>query len=205
LHRFEAFLKARPKVYSDDSVDYNIVRFEKISNGTYLVGLYWVHKLNPYLIETQRVHAVKADNITWALKYAFSEELERQTRINPSIKDSVIMAPDVQATHNCDRVTDVISTLASHGINNGVCAICMDDFEIGDEISKPICVNSEGDEYSHPEAYHSNCIAVWNQQRESCPLCRRKIKNESLIPVKLGVDSNQTEKPVSTSTQTSKN
>jgi hypothetical protein len=49
---------------------------------------------------------------------------------------------------------------------NKDCAICMDEFKIGDQVRRLPCM--------HP--YHTDCIDTWLKTNRTCPVCKTEVK-----------------------------
>jgi len=57
-----------------------------------------------------------------------------------------------------------IDTCPSAGSDNTTCAICMDDFAVGDSVRTLSCAH----------AYHLTCIDRWLKDHDTCPHCRAR-------------------------------
>jgi hypothetical protein len=51
----------------------------------------------------------------------------------------------------------------------GDCAICQEDFAIGDEYITLQC------NPTHPHCFHKDCIQPWLSGHDTCPTCRGKV------------------------------
>ena len=57
----------------------------------------------------------------------------------------------------------------NEGENNN-CIICLNDFEIGDNVTSLPCLH----------VYHTDCIKSWLKSKNHCPICKYTISEESL-------------------------
>ncbi|KAK7281796.1 hypothetical protein RIF29_10076 [Crotalaria pallida] len=52
--------------------------------------------------------------------------------------------------------------------NNALCAVCKDDFSVGEQVKQLPCLHR----------YHGDCITPWLQIRNTCPVCRYEMPTD---------------------------
>uniref|UniRef100_A0A0E0F2L5 RING-type domain-containing protein n=1 Tax=Oryza meridionalis TaxID=40149 RepID=A0A0E0F2L5_9ORYZ len=75
-----------------------------------------------------------------------------------------------QGTTNGDGQTILALEKREHGGGGGAaaqCVICIEDYEVGDDISVMPC--------SYGHSFHHACLADWLARSRFCPLCRHKL------------------------------
>mmetsp|Transcript_9886 Transcript_9886/g.12521 ORF Transcript_9886/g.12521 Transcript_9886/m.12521 type:complete len:280 (-) Transcript_9886:212-1051(-) len=61
-----------------------------------------------------------------------------------------------------------------------VCAICLDDYEIGENICK-------SKNHECPHEFHERCIMEWLMHHDDCPMCRLDFLNEAEVDIEAGI------------------
>ena len=106
------------------------------------------------------------------------EKPANSPRGNPTSKSSSETSQTVN--NNCSNKSDCIqsSKVPPSGIpDTDICAICLNDYEIGDEICW-----SQNDLCNH--AFHKECMMEWLLRHKECPCCRNIYipQDESSLP-----------------------
>lgn len=104
-------------------------------------------------------------------RFASSSSTVTQTLAQPPITNATQIpssgeqyVPMSAASSTLSRVEDELDS----DDDDGVCAICLEEFETGEEVRLLAC--------SH--LYHRNCIDPWLQSSSNCcPLCKREVPN----------------------------
>lgn len=83
--------------------------------------------------------------------------------------------------HDCDallkysRKSDVELQMVVGGLHD--CAVCRDDFSVGQNVLKLDCRH----------CYHAECLARWLEKHNSCPLCRARVMAQRPINSSAGM------------------
>jgi len=62
------------------------------------------------------------------------------------------------------------------------CAICLEGFEPGDMVNRTTCTDGG-------HVFHTACFGEWAKGHNTCPVCRRGLRNVHPIPAKTEVDA----------------
>ncbi|KAJ8572593.1 hypothetical protein K7X08_009104 [Anisodus acutangulus] len=106
--------------------------------------------------DDQRIRPVSPHENTFSLPSI--EELTQNDRPGP---------PPAPASA-IDALPRIVLT-PNHLVNDSVCPVCKDEFEVGIEVNELPCKHF----------YHSECIVPWLRMHNTCPVCRYQLQGFS--------------------------